>query len=172
MQRTSRYAGAASGRAMLVLLLGLLGGALTGPRSSEAADRHVGYYYPPPQTTEAYTARAETLPDSNRTRRIGFVVELTKRMVDNPYPPEFVIFAKGAEAEKLIIVALKDDTIDTIYRARALLAMLTSVARATPLFSDFGGADVFTFFDLLKILGFTQLTISDGEQFAHQVTID
>lgn len=172
MQRTSRYAGVASGRALLVLLLGLLVGALTGPRASDAADRHVGYYYPPPQTTEAYTARAETLPDSNRTRRIGFVVELTKRMLDNPYPPEFVIFAKGAEAEKLIIVALKDDTIDTIYRARALLAMLTSVARATPLFGDFGGADVFTFFDLLKILGFTQLTIGDGEQFAHQVTID
>ena len=49
--------------------------------------------------------------------------------------------------------------------------MLTSVSRATPLFQDYGVAEVFTFFDLLKILGFAQLTISDGDGFAHQVLI-
>jgi hypothetical protein len=50
--------------------------------------------------------------------------------------------------------------------------MLTSVARATPLFQDYGVAEVFTFFDLLKILGFDQLTISDGDGFAHQVLLE
>lgn len=135
-------------------------------------ERHAGYYYPPPQTVETYPARGDTLPDSDRTRRIGFVVEMTRQMLSNPYPPEFAVFAKGADAEKLLIVALKDGVIDTLYRARALLAMLTSVARATPLFAQFGVADYFTFFDLLKILGFRQLTISDGDAFAHQVTIE
>jgi hypothetical protein len=137
-----------------------------------AQDRHVGYYYPPPQTIETYEARAETLEDSNRTRRIGFVVELTQQMLSNPYAPEFAVFAKGDEAEKLLIVALKDNVLDTIYRARALLAMLTTVARATPLFQDYGVAEVFTFFDLHKILGFDQLTISDGDGFAHQVLLE
>jgi hypothetical protein len=136
------------------------------------ADRHVGYYYPPPQTIETYQARAETLEDSNRSRRIGFVVELTQQMLSNPYAPEFAVFAKGDDAEKLLIIALKDDVLDTIYRARALFAMLTSVSRATPLFQDYGVAEVFTFFDLLKILGFKQLTISDGDGFAHQVLIE
>ena len=46
------------------------------------ADQHVGYYYPPPQTIETYQARAETLQDSDRSRRIGFVVELTQQFVD------------------------------------------------------------------------------------------
>ena len=142
------------------------------PAPARADDRHVGYYYPPPQTIETYEARADTLEDSNRTRRIGFVVELTQQMLSNPYAPEFALFAKGDEAEKLLIVALKDDVLDTIYRARALLAMLTSVARATPLFQDYGVAEVFTFFDLLKILGFVQLTISDGDGFAHQVLLE
>jgi hypothetical protein len=137
-----------------------------------AQDRHVGYYYPPPQTIETYEARAETLEDSNRTRRIGFVVELTQQMLSNPSAPEFAVFATGDEAETLLIVALKDNVLDTIYRARALLAMLTSVARATPLFQDYGVAEVFTFFDLLKILGFDQLTISDGDGFAHQVLLE
>ena len=92
-------------------------------------------------------------------------------MLSNPYPPDFAVFAKGEQAEKLLIVAMRDGVIDSIYRARALLAMLTSVSRATPLFQDYGVAEVFTFFDLLKILGFAQLTISDGDDFAHQVLI-
>jgi hypothetical protein len=137
-----------------------------------ADDRHVGYYYPRPQVIEIYQTRGETLPDSDRTRRIGFVVGLTRQMLDKPYSPEFAVFAKGEDAEKLLIVALKDDVIDTIYRARALLAMLTSVARATPLFQDVGVADYFTFFDLLDMMGFRQLTISDGDGFAHQVQFE
>jgi hypothetical protein len=148
------------------LALGVL---LAGPAGAD--DRHVGYYYPPPQTIETYEARAETLKDSDRTRRIGFVVELSQQILSNPYPPDFAVFAKGDQAEKLLIVALRDNVIDTIYRARALLAMMTSVSRATPLFQDYGVAEVFTFFDLLKILGFAQLTISDGDGFAHQVLI-
>jgi hypothetical protein len=140
--------------------------------AGHADDRHAGYYYPTPQTVETYVARAKTLPDSNRTRRIGFVVQLTRQMLNNPYPPEFAVFAKGDDAEKLLIVALKGGVIDTLYRARALLAMLTSVARATPLFQELGAVETFTFFDLLKILGFTQLTISDGDRFAHQVLIE
>jgi hypothetical protein len=137
-----------------------------------ADDRHVDYYYPAPRTIETYHARGETLPDSDRIRRIGFVVELTRQMLDKPYPPEFVVFAKGEDAEKLLIVAVKDGVIDTLYRARALLAMLTSVARATPLFQEVGVADYFTFFDLLDMMGFRQLTISDGDGFAHQVLFE
>ena len=136
-----------------------------------SGDRHDGYHYPTPQTIETYEARADTLEDFDRTRRIGFVVELTRQMLSNPYPPDFAVFAKGEQAEKLMIVAMRGGVIDSIYRARALLAMLTSVSRATPLFQDYGVAEVFTFFDLLKILGFAQLTISDGDDFAHQVLI-
>jgi hypothetical protein len=139
---------------------------------SDGNDRHTGYYYPAPGTVETYTARADTLIDSDRTRRIGFTIEITQQMLKNPYPPQFAMFAKGEEAEKLIIVSLQEGRLDTLFRARALLAMLTSVARATPLFQDFGVADYFTFFDLLKILGFRQLTVSDGDDFAHQVLIE
>jgi hypothetical protein len=139
---------------------------------AQAEDRHVGYYYPPPQTVETYQTRGDTLPDSDHIRRIGFVVELTRQILDKPYPPDFAVFAKGEDAEKLLIVALRDDVIDTIYRARALLAMLTSVARATPLFREVGVADYFTFFDLLDMMGFRQLTISDGDGFAHQVLFE
>ena len=171
-QRVTHRRGIRCGVAVGALALaGVLLAAAPAGAQDAPGDRHDGYYYPTPQTIETYEARADTLEDSDRTRRIGFVVELTRQMLSNPYPPDFAVFAKGEQAEKLLIVAMRGGVIDSIYRARALLAMLTSVSRATPLFQDYGVAEVFTFFDLLKILGFAQLTISDGDDFAHQVLI-
>ena len=54
---------------------------------------------------------------------------------------------------------------------RALFAMLTSVALTTPFIVDLGLADFLTFFNLLKLLGFKQVTISDGDGFSHQVLL-
>ena len=137
-----------------------------------AAERHAGYYYPPPGSTETYTARTITIADADRKMRLGIIIGITRNMLSRPYAPGLVIFAKGDEAEKLIIVALKDDYIDTLYRARALLAQLTSIARTTPLLQELGLADFLTFFDLVKLLGFTQITISDGDTFAHRIILE
>jgi hypothetical protein len=142
------------------------------PAPAQEDDRHAGYYYPEPQTTETYTARVTVLPDSDRNRRIAFVTGLTKQMLAGQYEPSYAVFAKGDQAEKLIIVALADGPLDTIYRARALLAELTAVARLTPFFQENTIAEQATFLDLLKLLGYTQLTVSDGDQFAHQITIE
>jgi hypothetical protein len=137
-----------------------------------AAERHAGYYYPPPGSTETYTARTITIADADRKMRLGFIIGITRNMLSRPYAPGLVIFAKGDEAEKLIIVALKDVYIDTLYRARAMLAQLTSIARTTPLLQELGLADFLTFFDLVKLLGFTQITISDGDTFAHRIILE
>ncbi len=137
-----------------------------------AADRHAGYYYPAPATEETYTARSRTLLDSDRQKRLEFVTTVTAEQLSKPYAPQYAVFAKGEEAEKMIIVSLYDGAFDTLYRARGLLAMLSAVSRRTPFFREHSVEDIFTFFDLLKLLGFTQLTISDGESFAHRVWIE
>jgi len=137
-----------------------------------AADRHAGYYYPEPTSQETYQARVPTLADSDRRRRIGFVTALTAEMLNNPYPPQYAVFAKGAEAEKLIITALYGNGIDTLYRARGLFAMLTAVARATTFFRETNAPENYTFFDLCKLLGFKQLTYTNGDDFAHQVKFE
>ena len=136
-----------------------------------AADRHAGYYYPIPASSETYTARAKTFDDSNRKRRIFFITELTNQMMENPYPPPFAIFPKGEDAQKLIITALYGNSYNTLFRMRGLLAILTARARATPIFQDFEVQDLYTFLDLLKLLGFTQVTITDGDAFAHRIYV-
>ena len=138
---------------------------------AQAEDRHAGYYYPTPQTSEVYEARAQVLPDAKRALRIAFITGLANQFLKQAYAPPQAIFAKGTEAEKMIVVAFQDGQIDTIYRARALFANLTAVARVMPLFQEYGVQDWFTFFDLAKMLGFKQITVSDGRDFAHRINI-
>lgn len=134
-------------------------------------DRHQGYYYPAPQTVETYVARVPELPEAERRRRIAFVIGVTGQAMRSPFPPQYAIFAKGDEAEKMIIVGLSDDRYNTIYRMRALLAMLTSMARTTPVFRDTAVSEDLTFLDMLKMMGFRRLTITDGATIAHQINI-
>ncbi len=160
-----RCAWAVAGLAWVVVL------AVAAPPAGADEEHHAGYYYPQPQTVETYEARATTLPDVGRSHRLGFVTALTNQMLSIPYPPQFAIFAKGSNAEKLIIVGLYDNAYNTIYRARALFAMLTAVARMTKLFQEYRVAELFTFFDWCKMLGFEQITFTDGDKFAYQVII-
>lgn len=134
-----------------------------------ADDRHAGYYYPEPVTVERYEPRAERLIEANRARRIGFASALVNQKLQSPYPADYALFAKGEDAEKLIIVSLEEGRIDTIYRARALLAVMTAAARVTPLFRDRGIEEQLTFLDLLHMLGFEQVTVSDGRSYALQI---
>jgi len=151
--------------AVLALVLGAM------PAVADDDDRHAGFYYPEPATTEVYDARSYTMPDASRKTRIAFVTSITNEQNKAPYPPQAAIFAKGSDAEKLIIVSLVDGRIDTIYRARAIFAQMTAVARLLPVFSQLGVEDFYTFFDLAKMLGFKQITISNGRDFAHQIII-
>ena len=136
------------------------------------AHRYVGYYYPDPGEPEVYKARAQTLPEVNRAFRIGFVTGLAGRAAARPFAAPYVMFAKGGEAHKMIITATRDGPFDTIYRARAVLADLTAMARTLPIFQEYGVEDWFTFLDLLKMMGFQELTVTDGKDFAHQFVIE
>jgi hypothetical protein len=48
---------------------------------------------------------------------------------------------------------------------------MTSQARLSTFFQERTIAEDSTFFDLLKMLGFRTLTITDGDKLTHQVTI-
>ena len=136
---------------------------------AEAADRHAGFYYPAPKQIETYKARARTLAKSDRAARLEFVNKIAIDSLKKSYPPQYAIFAKGLNAEKMIIVSNVKGQLDTIYRVRALLATMTAVARKSPMFKEFRVETILTFFDLGKMLGFRQITVSDGEKFTHQV---
>lgn len=136
-----------------------------------AEDRHDGYYYPPITSHEVYKARTPARPDATREIRIGFIVAETEGQAQRPYPPRFAMFAKGEHAEKLIIIGF-DEGFQTLYRARAVLAQLTARARGTALLRNMGVEDMFTFLDVVRLLGFTQVTLSDGASWSHQIDLE
>jgi hypothetical protein len=152
----------------------LAGGAVliaaAGAATAQEKDRHAGYYYPPPTVSESYQAEATTMRDASRVRRIGFVTIIVNKSLTAAYPPPYVMFVKGDQAEKLIIVGM-GDYLAGVYQARALLAQLTAQARSTDVFKQVDRDFRLTFLDLLKMLGFEQVTVSDGKHYTLQITI-
>lgn len=132
----------------------------------------MGYYYQAPAQIEVYKTRATVIQGANKLRRIGFVTAITQANKEKAYRPFTVFFAKGEQAQKLIIVSLESGRLDTIYRVRAYLASLTAAARVTPIFQDLHLEGILTFFDLARMLGFEQVTVSDGDMFTHQIIFE
>lgn len=135
-----------------------------------ASDRYAGYYYPEITSSEEFTRVIRDGLKPNKTVRVDFVTGITQAQLAAPESPRFVIFAKGSDARHLNIIALDDDVFSTLFRARALLAQLTSNMRNNDFFRDQKLEHVATFFDFLQMLQFDTLVISDGETWSHEVT--
>jgi hypothetical protein len=134
-------------------------------------ERYVGYYYPKPTSTESYTSQMQEIAGVDRTQRIQFVTVVSQGTLQSAYRVPYAVFAKGEKGDHLIIVGLQSGELNTIYRIRALLANMTTMSRTSPFFQEHTVAEDATFFDLLKLLGFHDVTVTDGEKVTHQVTI-
>ncbi|MBE7638433.1 molybdopterin-guanine dinucleotide biosynthesis protein A [Sneathiella sp. P13V-1] len=145
--------------------------ALANSSYAQTNDRYIGYYYPAPQQIEAYCARVPTLKDVNKKRRVGFIIGIKSGQQNQQYESPYSVFAKGGQSTKLMIISKQEGYLNTIYRARALLADLSVSARTTPIFAKSGVAESLTFLDLISTMGFESVTLSDGASFSHQVLI-
>jgi len=140
-----------------------------GVTAAAANDRYAGYYYPPVTSEESFERVIRNSPDAGKSVRVDFVTSLTASQLAAPESPRFVFFAKGSDSDKLILVALDDEVFKTLYRARAILAQMTSNMRNGNFFRDGDLQYIATFFDMLQMLGFDTMVISDGENWSHQV---
>ena len=135
-------------------------------------DIREGYYYPPVSTTETFSRSLGPTPPAGAPVRTAFITEITRAQLAAPESPRFVIFAKGGESEHMVIIALDDEIFRTLFRARALLAQLTSNARGSAFFRQSDLRYEATWFDLAKILGFADIVISDGATWSHRIILE
>ena len=141
------------------------------PATPPGEDRYIGYYYPKPTSTEVYQSSMQTIAGMDRPQRVQFTTVVSQGTIQAAYRVPYAVFAKGEKAEKMIIVGLAPGEFGTVYRMRALLSNMTTMSRMSPFFQERTVAEDATFFDLLKLLGFTSVTITDGDKVTHQVTI-
>ena len=134
-----------------------------------ANERHEGYYYPAIKSSEVFDRLIRETPPANKSARVAFITSLTASQLASPESPRFVFFAKGDDAKNLIIVALDDNVFSTLYRARAVLAQMTSNMRQNDFFREQDLQFVATFYDLLQLMDFDTLVISDGKTWSHEV---
>ena len=148
--------------------------AATAPAAAPKAageDRYIGYYYPKPTATETFESSMQTIAGAERAQRIQFVTVVSQGTIQSAYRVPYAVFAKGEKGDRLIIVGMQQGELNTVYRMRALLANMTTMSRLSPFFQERTVAEDATFFDLLKLLGFRELTVTDGEKTTLQVTI-
>ncbi|MEO9650637.1 MAG: hypothetical protein ABJ360_05455 [Roseobacter sp.] len=132
-------------------------------------DRYEGYYYPQVETEETFDRVVRSSQGANKAVRIDFVNVLTSAQLSAPESPRFVFFTKGSDAKTLILVALDDEVFSSKYRARAILAQLTVSVRKGGFFRQEDLQYLVTFYDLLQLMAFDELIVSDGEDWAHRV---
>ena len=136
-----------------------------------AEDKYVGYYYPKPTTVENYASPMQTIAGAERPQRVQFVTVVSQGTIQSAYRVPYAVFAKGEKADKMIIVGMQQGELNTVYRMRALLANMTTMSRLSPFFQERTVAEDANFYDLLKMLGFTQLTVTDGDKLTYQVNV-
>ena len=137
--------------------------------TSLAADEdQIGYYYPEITSEETFDRVIRRI-GANKSVRVDFLTQLTQAQLAAPESPRFIFSAKGSTANDLIVVALDDEVFRTLYRARAVMAQMTSNIRNSPLFVQEDLQTVATFYDLLQMLEFDTLVITDGHSWSHRV---
>ena len=134
-----------------------------------AEDRYVGYYYPEITSEEVFDRVVRNAEGATKSVRIDFINVITAAQLEAPESPRFVFFSKGEDAATLILVALDDEVFSTLYRARAIMAQLTVSVRKGGFFQEQELQYVATFYDLLQLMAFDELIISDGQNWSHRV---
>jgi hypothetical protein len=163
--------------AMTVLVIGTAASAQTKAAPKAAAgpsheESYVDYYYPKPTIVDPpFESKMEMIPGVDRAQRVQFVTVVAQGTLQSNYRVPYAVFTKGDKADRLIVVGLQNGELNTIFRVRALLANMTTMARLSPFFQEHTVAEDATFYDLLKLLGFHDVTVTDGEKFTYQVTI-
>ena len=156
-------------RILLALAFALFATSLS---AQEADPDQNGYYYPKVGTSERFERQLLQADEpADRELRQLFLAQLRRDHAAMEGQRRFEIFAKGGEARNLIVVALDDEVFRTLFRARAVLAGLTTEARGTDFFRTNPAAERATWFDLLKVLGFEDIVISDGATWSHLVQL-
>jgi hypothetical protein len=130
-----------------------------------------GRYYPQVSSTETPDIRFGKMTGIGPEERQFFTdqVNLAASTPGRTFP--IVAQAVGENRETLVFLYLDAEGPMTPYLARAILARLTSVMRSAPAIAEMGLSGEFDIYNTAAVLGFAQIIVTDGRDFAHKADL-
>ena len=128
-----------------------------------------GYqFYPTPKGIENYKSRRRVLSNTQNKTRIVFVNNILRSFFQRGAQERVLVFAKGKNAENMIIMDSVDGNLSTIFKVRAFIEVLPVLLRNTPIYRKFKNNEIPPFLDLAKMNGFKTVTFTDGDKYSYK----
>ncbi len=145
-----------------------------GEENLRADDEARGTYYAGTVDNERYQAKQPAAPGMAGTQRRQFVDQLVSLLIRLRAMDLVSIFVIGEGWDHLMIVSQAEDQFGNEYRARAYLAGLLPIIRANNLAPQPVAqiaAEASSFLDLAAAMGFTDISVSEGDLFTYHAEI-
>lgn len=130
-----------------------------------------GKYYPQVSSSDTPEIRFGKMAGVGPVERQFFIDQLNLAASTPGRTFPIVVQAVGENRETLVFLYLDADGPMTPYLARAILARLTSLTRSAPAISEMGLSNEFDIYNTAAVLGFAQIIVTDGRDFAHKADL-
>lgn len=130
-----------------------------------------GTYYPRISSIETPEIRFGQMAGVGPEERQFFIDQVNLAASTPGRTAPIVAQAVGENHETLVFIYLDAEGPMTPFLARAILARLTSVSRFAPAIAEMGLSSEFDIYNMAAVLGFGQIIVSDGRDFAHQASL-
>ena len=123
-------------------------------------------FYPTPKVIENYKSRRRVLTSTQNKTRIAFVNNILRAFIHRDAKERVFVFAKGKNAENMIIMDSVNGNLNTIFKVRAFIEVLPVLLRNSPIYRKFKNSEIPPFLDLAKMNGFKTITFTDGDKYS------
>ena len=131
-----------------------------------------GIFFPPVTSTETPEIRFRVIAEIGPLQRQIFVDQINLVTTGAERPIPLVAQAVGTDRTTLVLLNLEPETYLTPYIARAMLARMTSLARALPAVAELGLDEAFDIYNLGAVMGCDGIIVTDGRGFSHEARLD
>ena len=123
-------------------------------------------FYPTPKVIENYKSRRRVLTSTQNKTRIAFVNNILRAFIHRDAKERVFVFAKGKNAENMIIMDSVNGNLNTIFKVRAFIEVLPVLLRNSPIYRKFKNSEIPPFLDLAKMNGFKTVIFTDGDKYS------
>jgi hypothetical protein len=123
-------------------------------------------FYPTPKVIENYKSRRRVLTGTQNKTRIAFANNILRAFIHRDVKERVFVFAKGKNAENMIIMDSVNGNLNTIFKVRAFIEVLPVLLRNTPIYRKFKNSEIPPFLDLAKMNGFKTVIFTDGDKYS------